>query len=61
VITFDTVIDATALLAAPPEHKLAAMNAYHVHFNPANPQAARDAGARFFFKILLPFVCGRPN
>jgi len=49
VITCDPVLDTAALIAAPAEEKRAAMRAYHAHFDPANPQALRDAGTRFFW------------
>jgi hypothetical protein len=55
VITFDPIIDSAALIAAPAEEKLAAVRAYHFHCT-ANTQATRDAGARFFYRVLLPYV-----
>lgn len=62
MITFDPILDATALLNAPADEKSAMVRAYHVHFDPANPQALRDAGARFFFRCLLPYLAPtRPN
>ena len=63
MISFDSPLDIAAILAAPAAEKLAAVRAYHVHFNPANTQATRDAGGRFFFRVLLPYVstATRPN
>jgi hypothetical protein len=63
VITFDPILDTASLLRAPAEEKLAMVRAYHVHFDPANPQETRDAGARFFYRVLLPYVSTeiRPN
>lgn len=63
MITFDTTLDADALIAAPAEEKLAMSRAYAVHFNPANPQKLRDVGCRFFFWCLLPYLstATRPN
>jgi hypothetical protein len=63
VISFDSILDVTALMNAPAYEKSAIVRAYHVHFNPANPQTLRDAGARFFFRCLLPYISTtiRPN
>ena len=63
MITFDPMIDATALTNAPAEEKLAMARAYAVHFDPTNPQQLRDVGARFFYKVLLPYLSTaiRPN
>ena len=62
MITFDAVIDTPALLReASHAEKVALLRAYHVNLDPRNAQATRDAGARFFHRILLRFVCGRPN
>lgn len=62
MITFDHVIDADALMAAPAEEKLAAERAYHVHFDPTNTRATRDAGGRFFYLCVLPYIStARPN
>jgi hypothetical protein len=63
VITFDPILDADALIAAPAEEKLALSRAYAIHFDPTNPQQLRDVGARFFYKVLLPYLSTaiRPN
>jgi len=63
MISFDSPLDLAAICAAPAEEKLAAMRAYHVHCNPANTQETRDAGARFFYRVLLPYISTtiRPN
>jgi hypothetical protein len=62
MITFDPILDTAALLRAPHAEKLAAVRAYHVHFDPANPQKLRDAGGRMFYRCLLPYICTfRPN
>ncbi len=62
MITLDPMIDADALMAAPAEEKLSAARAYHAHFDPTNTQETRDAGGRFFYKVLLPYLStARPN
>jgi hypothetical protein len=63
VITFDPILDTGSLLRAPAEEKLAMVRAYHVHFDPANPQETRDAGGRAFYRYLLPYLgtAVRPN
>jgi hypothetical protein len=55
VISFDSPLDIAAICAAPAEEKRAAMQAFHVHCN-ASTQETRDAGGRFFYRVLLPYV-----
>jgi hypothetical protein len=63
VITFDTVIDADSLMAAPADEMRAMGRAYAVHVDPNNPQKLRDAGGRFFLYCILPYLstATRPN
>jgi|HubBroStandDraft_1064217.scaffolds.fasta_scaffold05232_10 hypothetical protein len=56
MITFDPTIDSEALINAPPEEKLALVNAYNVHCDPTNTQEIRDAGGRMFYRCLLPYL-----
>ena len=63
MITFDPILDTASLMNAPAEEKLAAVRAYHVHFDLANRQETRDAGGRMFYRCLLPYIATttRPN
>jgi hypothetical protein len=56
VITFDPILDADALRAAPAEEALALGNSFRVHFDPSNDQATREAGGRFFYRVLLKYL-----
>ena len=47
MISFDSPLDIAAILAAPAEEKLAAVNAFHVHVNPTNTRDARCGCALF--------------